>query len=145
MIGPFPNPGRRNLNTHFPPESVVDLNAAYVGKNGQVIHWKFVQSDSPLVAPEHAIEEAPAIYYYYTELWFDQPRDVWIATGSDDKGTIWMNGFMVWNSGNKFKSWIPNEGYRKVHFAKGRNKVLYRLENAWRDAGLSLMIHTDVH
>jgi len=31
------------------------------------------------------IKEAPAIYYAYTELYFDQARDLWITTGSDDK------------------------------------------------------------
>lgn len=142
LIGPFPNPGRRNLNTKFPPESIVDLDAVYPGKNDQPIRWKFMQWDNPMVRIPHDLEEAPAIYYAFTELMFDQPQDLWIATGSDDKGTMWLNDILIWNSNDNLKGWIPNEGYRKVHFIKGRNRILYRLENAQLYAALSLMIST---
>lgn len=142
VIGPFENPGRRNLNTKFPPESIVDLNAVYPGKNGQPIQWKFVQSDTPAIRMPRDREDAPAIYYAYTEFLFDEARDLWIATGSDDKGTMWINDVMVWNSGDTLKGWIANEGYRKVHFSKGRNRILYRLENGQLGAVLSLMIST---
>jgi hypothetical protein len=142
VIGPFPNPGRRNLNTKFPPESIVDLDAVYLGKNDQPIRWKFMQWDNPEIHIPHDLEEAPAIYYAFTELIFDQPQDLWIATGSDDKGTMWLNDVLIWNSNDNLKGWIPNEGYRKVHFIKGRNRVLYRLENAQLNAALSLMIST---
>lgn len=140
LIGPFPNPARKNLNTKFPPESVVDLDATYPGKDGNPIRWKFVQWSSPMLQIPDDIKEAPAIYYAYTELYFDQPMDLWITTGSDDKGTMWLNNVMVWNSNDNLKSWIPNEGYRKVHFRQGLNRVLYRLENAQSAAVLSLMI-----
>lgn len=142
LIGPFPNPARKNLNTKFPPESVVDLDATYPGKDGNPIYWKFVQWPTPMLEIPNDIRDAPAIYYAYTELFFDQPMDLWITTGSDDKGTMWLNNVMVWNSNDNLKSWIPNEGYRKVHFVQGLNRVLYRLENAQSAAVLSLMIST---
>ncbi len=123
---------------------MVDLNAVYLGKNERPIHWVFMQLDQPELRPPNDVEDAPAIYYAYTEIMLDEPRDLWVATGSDDKGTMWINNFPVWNSGNMMKSWEANEGYRKVHFNKGRNRILYRLENAWREAGLSLMISTKV-
>jgi hypothetical protein len=142
LIGPFPNPGRRNLNTKFPPESIVDLNAVYPGKNNVPVRWVFTQWNDPALSPAHCVEDAPAIYYAYTELYFDHPADLWITSGSDDKGTMWINNVMVWKSGDQLKSWIPNEGYRKVHFARGYNRVLYRLENAQSGAAFSLMLST---
>jgi hypothetical protein len=142
LLGPFPNPGRQNLNTKFPPESIVDLNAVYSGKNGTPIHWVFTQWNEPSLSPPHDFEDAPAIYYAYTELYFDHPCDLWIASGSDDKGTMWINHVMVWKSGDQLKSWMPNEGYRKVHFLQGYNRILYRLENAQLAAVFSLMIST---
>ncbi|MGB8353934.1 MAG: hypothetical protein WCD79_08625 [Chthoniobacteraceae bacterium] len=142
VIGPFPNPGRRNINTRYPPETIVDLDAIYPGKNDQPIRWHFMQWGTPQLRMPHDQEEAPAIYYAYTELNFDKPRDLWIASGSDDKGTMWVNNVMVWNSNDRVKSWSPNEGYRKVHFEQGRNRILYRLENAQLAAVFSLMIST---
>jgi hypothetical protein len=140
FIGPFPNAGRANLYTKFPPESIIDLDAAYPGKNGQTLRWVYTQWNSPNLRPARDLEDAPAIYYAYTELYFDQPQDLWIATGSDDKGTMWLNSVMVWNSNDVLKGWQPNEGYRKVHFKKGINRILYRLENGQLVAAFSLMI-----
>jgi hypothetical protein len=140
VIGPFPNEGRRNLYTKFPPESIIDLNATYPGKYNHPISWQYLKWDTPKIEMAHDVEDAPAIYYAYTELSFDQPHDLWIATGSDDKGIMWLNDVMVWNSGDNLKSWLPNEGYRKVHFQKGVNRILYRLENGQLSAELSLMI-----
>ena len=137
-IGPFSNEGRANLNRRFAPESVVDLDATYVGKDNQPVRWQFVQNATPMLLPAQAAEYA--IYYAYTELWFDEPRDLWIAIGSDDASTIWIEGQMVWRSRDDLKSWNAGEGLRRVHFKKGLNRVLYRVENGWGEIGLSLVI-----
>ncbi len=48
VIGPFPNPDRINLRRRFPPESVVDLEATYIGKNELPVKWEFEQGRSSL-------------------------------------------------------------------------------------------------
>lgn len=138
-IGPFDNQGRRNLLTKFPPETLIDLDATYVGKDGRQISWQFVQSRDKLVVPADA--EEYAIYYAYTEVYSDIPRDVWISLGSDDKANVWINDMPVWISGDQLKGWNPSEGYRKVHLNAGANKILYRVENGWQGMGYSLAIH----
>lgn len=144
VIGPFPNPARRNLETRFPPESVVDLDAVYPVDNSAspgnpaTVHWQFVQNATAMVKPP--IERSYVIYYAYTELWFDEERDLWIATGSDDYSKIWINDLMVWASGTQHKPWRANEGYRKVHFKKGLNRILLRLENGQHSCAFSFMI-----
>lgn len=137
-IGPFPNPARKNINTPFPPETAVDLDAAYPGKNGKTVRWKFVQSGKPEVTPANA--EEYGVYYAYTELWFDQDRDLWVAVGSDDKSTLWIDGQLVWMSSDNLKGWQVGEGLRRVHFKKGRNRLLLRCENGWLGVGLSLVV-----
>lgn len=139
-IGPFPNPSRVNLNRKFPPESVVDLDAVYTGKNGRPIHWEFKQSRDLRVVPVDA--EPYGIWYAYTELYFDKDMDLWIAIGSDDKANIWVNGLPVWISGDELKVWRSNEGYRKVAFKAGRNQILYRVENGWHSIMFSMAVHT---
>jgi hypothetical protein len=137
-IGPFPNPQRQNINKPFPPESGVDLDAAYAGKDNRIVHWQWLQSSAPMLVPNNP--EEYAIYYGYTELWFDDPADLWIAIGSDDKSTLWIEDQLVWVSSDVLKGWHIDEGLRKVHFKKGLNRVLFRLENGWRGVYFSLCL-----
>ena len=138
MIGPFPNPQRRNIDTKFPPESIIDLDATYPVE-GQNLRWQFVQTAAAGIRPP--LSRQYAIYYGYTTLWFDEHQDMWIATGSDDFSKLWINDMLVWASGSVQKVWKPNEGYRRVHFKKGLNRVLFRLENGHNDCMFSLMLN----
>ena len=154
VIGPFPNPNRINLRRKFPPESVVDLNATYAGKDGKVLKWQFMQANNrnqithwgatefnaAEVIPEKS--EEYAIYYAYAEVFFDKECDRWVAIGSDDRSDVWINDFHVWGSSNKLKAWKLNEDYRRVHFNKGRNKILLRCENGHWNLGWSFLIAT---
>jgi len=137
-IGPFPNPKRINLNKKFPPETVVNLSATYRGKDDRIVGWEFLQSNRIKCVPLH--DEEFAIYYAYTELWFDQPMELWVAIGSDDKANVWINGLPVWISGDQLKPWRINEGLRKVHFKEGVNTVLFRVENGWKGTSFSMGI-----
>jgi len=142
-IGPFPNPGRKNIDTHFPPQSVVDLDAVYTGKGGRKVGWQFMNAIRPSAAPMN--DQPYGIYYAYTELWFEEAMDLVIAVGSDDNSRIWIEGKQVWLSGRNLKSWRGDEGYRTVHFKKGINRVLYRVENGWRETRFSMMICLQRH
>ena len=154
VIGPFPNPNRINLRRKFPPESVVDLNATYAGKDGKVLRWQFTQAKNrnqitPWGSTDYnAAEVVPdkseeyAIYYAYAEVFFDKECDRWVAIGSDDRSDVWINDFHVWGSSNKLKGWRLNEDYRRVHFNKGRNRILLRCENGHWGLGWSFCIAT---
>ena len=137
-IGPFDNAQRKNLHRKFPPETVIDRDATYVGKEGREIRWQWVQSDEPMVTPADPAQYA--IYYAYTEVWCDRPMDLWVAVGSDDKANVWLNAMPIWISGDELKGWRINEGFRKVAFRAGRNRILYRVENGWLNIGFSLGI-----
>ena len=150
VIGPFPNPNRVNLRRKFPPESVVDLDATYVGKDGKTIKWEFMQAKNatpaeswrgdlkPEVVPFTA--EEYGIWYAYAEVFADISCDRWIAVGSDDRSDIWVNDVPVWGSSNKLKSWRVDEGYRRIRLNKGRNRILVRVENGWHSLGWSVCI-----
>ena len=81
-----------------------------------------------------------AIYYAYTELWFDEACDLWVAIGSDDYSKVWIEDQLVWSSGKNLKAWQLNEGVRKVHFKQGLNRVLYRVENGNNITEFSLVV-----
>lgn len=137
-IGPFPNEGRKNVNRAFGPEQGVDLDATYPGKGGKTLRWQFRQSRAGIVLPPDPQEYA--VYYAYAEVTCDRERDLWIAVGSDDQSTLYLNNQIVWISTSTLKGWQPGEGLRRVHFVKGRNRLLFRLENGWRLLGMSVAI-----
>lgn len=146
VIGPFPNPGRINLRRKFPPESVIDLDATYPGKDGQTLRWEYRQSRSSLSHKGSRAEVTPsnnqeyAIWYAYSEVFLDRECDLWVAIGSDDRSDVWLNDLPIWGSGNNLKEWKIDEGFRRVHFRKGRNTMLMRLENGHGPAGFSICI-----
>ncbi|MBI5384981.1 MAG: hypothetical protein HZA90_09885 [Verrucomicrobia bacterium] len=157
VLGPFDNARRENIEKKFPPETVVDLNATYVGKDNQPIRWEFAQTPEPRLTPTfthfHPERRRPAppgdywlggleyiIYYAYTELYFEKATDLWIAVGSDDFSKVWIENQLVWSSGKQQKSWRVDEGLRKVHFKQGLNRVLYRVENGWHGTDFSLVL-----
>ncbi len=137
-VGPFPNPSRANLNRQFPPELIIDLDATYIGKDGMPIEWHFVQSPEMPVVPYN--DEPYAIYYAYTEIFVDQPMDLWVAIGCDDKANVWLNDLPVYTSGDQLKGWKPNEAFRKVSFQPGINRLLFRVENGWMGTAFSFAI-----
>jgi len=138
IIGPFPNPARANIDRKFPPETVVDLDAVYEGKNGPIA-WEYYHSPLPsIVSPLNA--EPYGIWYGYTELRFDRDVDLWVAIGSDDKSKVWVNDVLIWESAPQHKGWRSNEGFRRVHFRRGVNRVLLRCENGHFSMGWSFLL-----
>ena len=147
ILGPFDNAGRANLEKKFPPETVVDLDATYEGKSGSKLRWEFYQAaeakiDPPFrnftVTKKGGLEYI--IYYASTELRFAEECDLWIAIGSDDFSKVWVNDQLVWASGKQQKDWRVDEGFRKVHFQKGVNRILYRVENGHGGTLFSLVV-----
>lgn len=139
VVGPFPNPDRINVDRAFPPESLVDLDASYLGKDGRKLTWDFMQTADPAVR----LEESYGIYYAFTEIDVEHPTIAWIAVGSDDNSRLWLNDRLVWKSGYQLKSWRPAEGYRRVVLQSGRNRFLYRVENGWGIGAFSLLVHLE--
>lgn len=152
-IGPFPNPDRVNIRRRFPPESVVDLDATYVGKDGRTVKWQFMQTrnsppENSAMAEGRAAAVPPdaeeyGIWYAYAEVFCDVACERWIAVGSDDRSDIWVNDVPIWGSSNKLKSWRIDEGYRRIRLEKGRNRILARVENGWFGLCWSLCISLD--
>jgi hypothetical protein len=143
IIGPFPNPGRQNIDKQFPPESVpgcaVDLDAVYVGKNGMNLTWEFRQSNRLMVVPHRVTNYA--IWYAYTEIYADKRQDRWVIFGSDDYSRVWLDGREIFSSGRTPHRWIPDRGWRKVRFHKGVNRMLLKIENAGGTMGFSVAIY----
>ena len=138
FIGPFPNPGRANIHTRFPPEMSIDLDALYIGDSNRLLQWQHIQFDHlPIIPPDFTDY---AIYYAYTEVFSEHAQDLWLAIGSDDQSKLWVNDMLVWQSTDHERVWSLAQGHRKVHLKQGNNKFLFRLENGIERAAFSVSL-----
>lgn len=139
VLSRYDNAHRANIQKVYPPESILDINAQYRSEDGKRMRWEYESFLPPVIVPYGW--ESWKIYYFYTELMFEEDTEVWLAIGSDDRSDVWINDLPVWHSRNEHKSWNPAEGFRKVFFKKGRNKVLVRLENGQHSLGFSMYMN----
>lgn len=141
VLSRYDNANRSNRQKVYPPESILDLNARYASEDGQAMEWQYASFTPPRIRPYGG--EEWKIYYFYTEMYFETETEAWLAIGSDDRSDLWINDLPVWHSSNEHKNWNPYEGFRKVYFKPGRNKVLLRLENGHQGLGFSLYFKLD--
>ena len=134
VIGPWENHSAVDYSVKHPPEFGIDFDARYhdgkfaklPGHPHETLKWEFYQSDQVRCQPP-AVYGA-STYYAYTDVWFEESRDMLIAVASDDASSVWLNGQIVWLDAGQ-SAWQLGEGYRKVHFKKGFNDILVRIEN----------------
>ncbi len=153
-IGPFTHPGRQRrldqLDRTYPPESGVDLDATYEGKDGRRLSWKYRRVDASFLnggirfEPYVEDNEAFAIWYFYTEISSDEDRAVLASFASDDYGVCWLNGRRVWRGPPENQPWVPftSHNFRVLHLRKGINPLLFKLENASGTTGFSVILMT---
>lgn len=134
VIGPWGNKSAVDYSVKHPPEFGIDFDATYhdgkfadrPGHPCQALKWEFYQSDQVRCQPP-AVYGA-STYYAYTDVWFEEARDMLIAVASDDASSVWLNGQLIWQDAGQ-SAWQLGEGYRKIHFKKGFNDILVRIEN----------------
>jgi hypothetical protein len=139
IIGPFPNPKREYMDKKFPPESVIDLDATYVGKNNAKLEWEYTQA-RPYWPVAPRVADSYAIWYAFTEVYSEKDQTKVCLFGSDDYSKVWVNGELVYTSGKDPHHWIPDRGFQKVFLRKGVNPILLKLENAGGTTGFSMCI-----
>lgn len=145
VIGPWENHSKIDFTVTHPPENGIDFDATYYdGKFAddpnhpdRVIEWEFYQSDQVRNQPPRVY--SASTFYAYTDVWFDKARDMLIAIASDDAASVWLNGEIIWQD-NGQSAWQLGEGYRRVHFRKGFNDILVRIENGPRNCVWSVVL-----
>ena len=132
IIGPWSLPGGKEFEQPFPPETMVDLDATYSGKNHPVtkqpieLEWRFIQSESMRIKPPD--EMSGSVYFAYTEVFSETVLDVVVAVASDDRAKLWINDLVVFQDVG-LSGWQLDEGFRRVLLKPGYNTLLVRLEN----------------
>ena len=115
-IGPWENHGKVDWSNVHQPEFEIDLARSYAdGKDGRELRWQFTQNQAiRCVVPA---EKNNSTYYAYTEVYFDQPREMLVAIATDDVAKVWVNDDLVWQD-EGLSSWSMDEGFRRVRFRR---------------------------
>ena len=147
IIGPFQRLEEYttdlNFKYRYPPETHVDLDATYPGKISNAtrrpaeLRWRFYQSNTLRITPPD--EADGSVYYAYTEVYFEDQEEVLIAVASDDAAKVWVNDLVVWQD-TGLSPWRLDEGFRRILFRKGYNRILVRVESAPGICNYSLLL-----
>lgn len=146
VIGPFPHPGRErpeDLDRKYPPESRIDLDAVYEGREGRQLRWIWKKMVNLKSEPYYV--GSYRIWYAYTTVYSETEREILACFGSDDYSAAWLNGDVVYVSPKQPQPWTPfgKHSFRMLKLKQGRNHILIKLENAGGLTGFSLLLHTD--
>jgi len=142
VIGPFAGKGDEAMQTAYPPEDDVDLDAAYPGPEGRTLTWRFTSRGFyPFIPPDVRDD---SVYYAWTELRLDEGGDVWLSIAADDDSMMWLDGRLVWIGAPGDKPWYHppyylrdelvgslalSEGRRRVRLDAGVHRLLFKLYN----------------
>lgn len=142
-IGPFEHIGgirdERSLKHKYPPENGVDLDATYIGKNGEKIRWNYHPMSSVKQVPRATVlnpSHHNCLWYFYTEFWSETDQVVLADIASDDFGALWLNPSPqnpdpVYTSGIDPRPWVilDFKQFKKLNVRKGTNRILMKLDN----------------
>jgi hypothetical protein len=142
VIGPFAGKGDEAMQSAYPPEDGVDLDAAYPGPEGRTLTWQFTSRGFyPFIPPDRRDD---SVYYAWTELRLDEERDIWLSIAADDDSMMWLDERLVWVGAPGDKPWYHppyylrdelvgslalSEGRRRVHLDAGVHRLLFKLYN----------------
>lgn len=153
VVGPFdaPAPPQGGLDTVFPPEKQLDLNATYKGKDGREIGWQKVErvlGPQTDLTDEFRVEwhkvfggsTTDAIAYALTYLHAPDDMDVTLACGTDDGVVIWLNGREI----HRNNAWRPYESKQDrvpARLKKGTNLLLLKVSQG--SGGWEFSVHVE--
>jgi len=143
LCGPFDNLGMEGHDRVFPPEKVIDLSAAYAGKNGVEVTWK------PNATPEWSgyvdlVNEFPEKDWTcaYAVCWVhvtQGPLSVEFRMGSNDSIKVFLNGKEVWNN-KVLRGASPDEDIVPVVLPQGTSTVMLKIGQSGANWGFYFRI-----
>ena len=128
VIFPFDNVDEQGFDTVYPPETEIDFNKEYIGKEGRKIGWYKTESRGENVFSN--VPEDDVTGYALTYLESDRDQNYLLSLGSDDTIKIWVNDALV------FSKYVHRPLRRaddviQLPVSKGRNKILVKVTNGY--------------
>jgi putative heme-binding domain-containing protein len=145
IIGPFDNGANdAGLDQVFPPEKQVDLKATYAGKRDKV-SWRIVKPNAQgyVDLQEHyAGQSTNIVSYLFRAIESPVDQEATILLGADDGSKLWINDQQVFS--NRDHDAAQPERYSvPVKLKKGKNKILFKINNGNDPHGFYLSIQSE--
>ncbi|MGE3310946.1 MAG: hypothetical protein AB7O66_13330 [Limisphaerales bacterium] len=129
VIGPFDNTDRAGFEKVFAPETELNFDAEYDGKEGKV-RWKDFASthEMGMVDFNKAVASLKEVTgYAYTEFHSDAPRAAEIRLGSKNGWKVWYNGAYLFGR-DEYHRGAELDQYRlPIQLKPGRNAILVKV------------------
>jgi len=128
VIFPFDNIDETGFDTVYPPETEIDFDKEYIGKDGRKIGWYQTNRRGENVFSN--VPEDDVTGYALTYLESDRDQNYLLSLGSDDTIKIWVNDELV------FSKYVHRPLRRaddviQLPVSKGRNKILVKVTNGY--------------
>ena len=128
VIFPFDNVDEKGFDTVYPPETEIDLEKEYIGKDGRKIGWYKTNRRGENVFSN--VPEDDVTGYALTYLESARDQNYLLSLGSDDTIKIWVNDELV------FSKYVHRPLRRaddviQLPVSKGRNKILVKVTNGY--------------
>jgi hypothetical protein len=129
LIGPFPNAGKKGIDTVYPPEQKLDTTTTYESKQGKLRWCPYVSNDEyGIVNLNKGIgEHKEAIAYATTEFTSRAARDAEIRVGCYTPFKVWVNGELVLVRGDAYTGMNLDHYVARAHFKAGKNVILVKV------------------
>lgn len=129
VIGPFDNPNGKLLETAYPPEKEIRLDAQYDGKIGKVA-WKPLTATNEYGILDIAKQVHPykgATMYLLAE--FDSPnaRKLELRLATQNSWKIWLNGRLLFSRYEYHRGSAFDQYRVPAEMRAGRNTILLKL------------------
>ena len=128
VISPFDNIDETGFDTVYPPETEIDLEKEYIGKDDRKIGWYKTNLRGENVFSN--VPEDDVTGYALTYLESDRDQNYLLSLGSDDTIKIWVNDRLV------FSKYVHRPLRRaddviQLPVSKGGNKILVKVTNGY--------------
>ena len=128
VIFPFDNVDEKGFDTVYPPETEIDLEKEYIGKNGRKIGWYKTNRRGENVFSN--VPEDDVTGYALTYLESDRDQNYLLSLGSDDTIKIWVNDSLVFSK-YVHRALRRADDVIQLPVSKGRNKILVKITNGY--------------
>lgn len=133
VIGPFANPENKGLDTVYPPEQEIKLDAKYPGSDGKTVGWKEARTmDGVVDLRKDCAGQEWVLGYAVAFLQCPDNRTAQLMIGSDDGVKVWVNDEMVL-ANNIARGYNYGEDIVPLKLKAGINKILLKVEQRLGD------------
>jgi hypothetical protein len=132
LIGPFPNRQGMGFRQSYPPETEIELDAAYPSTVG-TIEWYRMERNLPagfLDFEAYFVETDNVVGYTMVYLVSDRAQPVEVRAGSDDTLQLYLNHELVW-AHEEYRALQFDDDIVEVNLEKGTNTLVFKVCEDW--------------